>query len=460
MTEAELNKKIAAIDKKLSKLSLPRGEGSIAWKNKSSCYLEYKKPYKFPDGTSKRITAYGYDIDDVRENMHIKEAEELEKWKASNIPSGLNDQADSQLDNTLEESMKYWFYNFNHLNKRGRTFDREEQTLINQVLKYTLLSKTQMPAITDKILQEHFNELMKKYSYSTVKKTYELLDQFFGYYYSKNINANPMNTVVKPREIDVRKTSGRTIKEIRYFTPEEIERFIHEATARYSTGKRIYKFGDGLVFMMYTGLRFGEAVGLTWSDISKDWKYINISQAQSYELERDKDRQSTGRRIRIKDNPKTKAGIRKVYLIAQAKMYLQRLKDMQKPESDQEYIFATSKHAQAVSYYNLMRAFKLICKNCGITDVDESIGLHSLRHTFVSMLCRKHIDKMVVASIVGQSDTKMIEKVYYHVLQEEKDAALKALESDEVVEESVVNTGEEVISASQLAGLDVDKLVS
>lgn len=460
MTEAELNKKIAAIDKKLSKLSLPRGEGSIAWKNKSRCYLEYKKPYKFPDGTSKRITAYGYDIDDVRENMHIKEAEELEKWKASNIPSGLNNQADSQLDNTLEESMKYWFYNFNHLNKRGRTFDREEQTLINQVLKYTLLSKTQMPAITDKILQEHFNELMKKYSYSTVKKTYELLDQFFGYYYSKNINANPMNTVVKPREIDVRKTSGRTIKEIRYFTPEEIERFIHEATARYSTGKRIYKFGDGLVFMMYTGLRFGEAVGLTWSDISKDWKYINISQAQSYELERDKDRKSTGRRIRIKDNPKTKAGIRKVYLIAQAKMYLQRLKDMQKPESDQEYIFATSKHAQAVSYYNLMRAFKLICKNCGITDVDESIGLHSLRHTFVSMLCRKHIDKMVVASIVGQSDTKMIEKVYYHVLQEEKDAALKALESDEVVEESIVNAGEKVMSASQLAGLDVDKLVS
>lgn len=269
-----------------------------------------------------------------------------------------------------------------------------------------------------------------------------------------------MNTVVKPREIDVRKTSGRTIKEIRYFTPEEIERFIHEATARYSTGKRIYKFGDGLVFMMYTGLRFGEAVGLTWSDISKDWKYINISQAQSYELERDKDRKSTGRRIRIKDNPKTKAGIRKVYLIAQAKMYLQRLKDMQKPESDQEYIFATSKHAQAVSYYNLMRAFKLICKNCGITDVDESIGLHSLRHTFVSMLCRKHIDKMVVASIVGQSDTKMIEKVYYHVLQEEKDAALKALESDEVVEESIVNAGEKVMSASQLAGLDVDKLVS
>ena len=45
-------------------------------------------------------------------------------------------------------------------------------------------------------------------------------------------------------------------------------------------------------------------------------------------------------------------------------------------------------------------------------------------------------------------------------MQEEKDAALKALESDEITEESVVNAGEEVMSASQLAGLDVDKLAS
>lgn len=456
MTEAELKKKIDNIDKKLAKLSLPRGEGSITWKNKATCYLEYKKTYKFPDGTTKRLTAYGNDIDETRANMHIKEEEALEKWKSSNIPTGLDTTSDSFLNNTLEDSIKYWFYNFHYLNKRGRTFDREEQTLNNQILKYPELANIQMTAIDDLTIQNHLTTLTKTYSYSTVKKAYELLDQFFRYYFSKNVNGNPMNTVVKPKEIDVRKASNKEVKEIRYFSPEEIQRFIHEATSRYSTGKPKYKFGNGFVFIMYTGLRFGEAVGATWADISKDEKYLDVKTAASYELERDENMQSTGNRLKIKDLPKTRAGIRRVYLISQAKEYLHRLKELQKPTSDAEYLFATSQNAPAVSYYNMYRAFNLICKNCGIQDIDEKIGLHSLRHTFISMMCRKGVDKMVIASIVGQSDTKTIERVYYHVSQEEKDKAMRAVEVLE--DENNITSGGEIINATQLAGLDINNL--
>ena len=43
MTEKELEKKIESTDKKLAKMKLPRGEGKITWKNKATCYLEYKK---------------------------------------------------------------------------------------------------------------------------------------------------------------------------------------------------------------------------------------------------------------------------------------------------------------------------------------------------------------------------------------------------------------------------------
>lgn len=456
MTEAELKKKIENIDKKLAKLSLPHGEGSIKWKNKNSCYLMYRKNYKLPDGIIKHLITFGHDIDEVRQNMHDKEKEELEKWKASNVPTGLDAQSDNLLNNTLEDSIRYWFYNFHYLNKRGRTFDREEQTLKNQILKYPELANIQMTAIDDLTIQNHFNVLMKTYSYSTVKKTYELLDQFFHYYFSKNVNGNPMNTVVKPKEIDVRKTSNKEVKEIRYFSPEEIQRFIHEATLRYSTGKPKYKFGNGFVFIMYTGLRFGEAVGATWSDISKDEKYLDVKTAASYEMERDENMQSTGNRLKIKDLPKTRAGIRRVYLISQAKEYLHRLKELQKPTSDAEYLFATSQNAPAVSYYNMYRAFNLICKNCGIQDIDEKIGLHSLRHTFISMMCRKGVDKMVIASIVGQSDTKTIERVYYHVSQEEKDKAMRTVEVSENVNH--ITSGNEIINATQLAGLDINSL--
>lgn len=201
MTEKELEKKIESTDKKLAKMKLPRGEGKITWKNKATCYLEYKKTLALPDGTSKRISAYGYSIEDVIDAMRKKEVDTLQEWQIGQRPVfSLNRK---RLTNKviLADAIKHWFYKFNYLNKRGRTFDREESTLKNQILKQTSFANIQIRAITDEVIQNFLSELMKKYSYSTVKKTYELLDRFFRYYYSKDVNNNPMTTVVKPKEL-------------------------------------------------------------------------------------------------------------------------------------------------------------------------------------------------------------------------------------------------------------------
>ena len=100
--------------------------------------------------------------------------------------------------------------------------------------------------------------------------------------------------------MDVNKVSVHQTKDIRCFTPDEIERFVHEASVIWSTGKPRYKFGEGLIFIMYTGLRFGEAVALTWKDIDEKNGYLNVSVAESYELKRDANMQSTGQRIKKK----------------------------------------------------------------------------------------------------------------------------------------------------------------
>ena len=196
-----MEKKIESTDKKLAKMKLPRGEGKITWKNKATCYLEYKKTLALPDGTSKRISAYGYSIEDVIDAMRKKEVDTLQEWQIGQRPVfSLNRK---RLTNKviLADAIKHWFYKFNYLNKRGRTFDREESTLKNQILKQTSFANIQIRAITDEVIQNFLSELMKKYSYSTVKKTYELLDRFFRYYYSKDVNNNPMTTVVKPKEL-------------------------------------------------------------------------------------------------------------------------------------------------------------------------------------------------------------------------------------------------------------------
>ena len=69
------------------------------------------------------------------------------------------------------------------------------------------------------------------------------------------------------------------------------------------------------------------------------------------------------------------------------------------------------------------------------------------------MLCRKGVDKMVIAKLVGQSDTEMIERVYYHVMQEEMDAAIKKIDSKSQIEYT-----EDIIVHTMIAGIDVDKI--
>lgn len=454
MNERELQKKIDSIDKKLKRLQFPRGEGSISWKNKKTCYLEYKKPITYPDDTTERISVFSHELEPLMGLMKIKEEEKQELWKLNHMRPSESMFIDKS-EVMLGDSIKNWFYRFRYLNRRGRTFDREESTLNNQILKYTTFINIEMQAITDVIIQDHITTIMKNYSYSTVKKTYELLDQFFRYYYSKNMNGNPMNTVTKPKESDVKRISSFQSSDIRFFTPDEIETFTHEALLTWSNGNPKYKFGVGLLLIMYTGIRAGEARGCRWKHIDFEQKYLRVKEASSYEKIRDENLRPTGKLKQFIDAPKTKAGVRDVYLLKQALEYAKRLKEQQNPLSEEEYIFATNQNSAAVSYYNLRRTFNLICKNCGIQDVDESIGLHVLRHTFVSMLCRKGIDKLVIASIVGQADTKMIERVYYHIMQEEKDLAIKKLEQD--IEQTDNKTN--IFIPSQLGGLDIDKIV-
>lgn len=112
-----------------------------------------------------------------------------------------------------------------------------------------------------------------------------------------------MNTVTKPKEIDVRRVSSYQPKDIRYFSPTEIDTFTHEALLTWSNGKPKYKFGAGLVLIMYTGIRAGEALTLKWRLIDFDRKYLTVKEAASYEKIRDKNMRPTGKLKKYNDAP-------------------------------------------------------------------------------------------------------------------------------------------------------------
>ena len=70
--------------------------------------------------------------------------------------------------------------------------------------------------------------------------------------------------------------------------------------------------------------------------------------------------------------------------------------------------------------------YKNICKRAHIESYG---GMHVLRHTFTSMMARYNtsIKFPVIAKQLGQKDTRMIERIYYHVSQEEVQQAVAEL---------------------------------
>ena len=68
------------------------------------------------------------------------------------------------------------------------------------------------------------------------------------------------------------------------------------------------------------------------------------------------------------------------------------------------------------------RPMKMACEAAGL----EYISFHELRHTYASTLINNGCPLLIVASQLGHSDTRMVEKHYGHLANDAKQAALLA----------------------------------
>ena len=73
---------------------------------------------------------------------------------------------------------------------------------------------------------------------------------------------------------------------------------------------------------------------------------------------------------------------------------------------------------------NLDRMFRNICSAIGL----EKNGVHSLRHTFASMLFARGAEVQVVSKLLGHSSTTITSDIYIHLIDEQKEKAIKSLD--------------------------------
>ena len=384
--------------------SLPYGEGSMSYMDDGR--IIYKKTIN-----KKRISVYGHSVKEVLQKMRTKEKEITKEQKERERIA-----AHTEL---LYEGMYRWLKKYKSLELKKSSYNRIEDIIKNQIKKYPI-GYMEISAITQDDIQELMQTLIgKNYSYSVIKKTYELLNEFFKFNYANEPFKNIMLGTTKPTQKNV----NVKIKDIKFFDNEDIQKMVKVAGEKYNNGKPIYKLGWGIIGIMYTGMRVSEALALQWKDVNLKKGEIKVTKTAS--IVKDTDEYDNTTYQVIYTSPKTKAGNRTIPMSKNAINAFGNLKVIQNPNSDNEYVFATAT-GSPIGLRNIRRLLNNMQSRAN-TSVQNS-GLHVLRHTFCSLLVRNNIDKIVIADILGQEGTDMIEKVYQHVTQRERKEAIKSID--------------------------------
>lgn len=281
--------------------------------------------------------------------------------------------------------------------------------------------------ITD-VKPMHCKKVLKqmddKYAGSTIRQTYITMGTMF--------KAALMNDIITKHPMDGVQYSKpiRAVDDIKYFTVEEQRIFLE--TAKLSHNYNQY------AFMLETGIRIGELIGLTWDNI--DWKKRTLSITKTLEYRYKQKCWRAG-------PPKTQTSYRTIPLTERAYNILMELYDKRTTRKESALLNQTleytdrktGKHAKLImrdlvfinwrtgeptknsSYDTHM--YKL-CDTAGI----RRFSTHALRHTFATRAIEYGVQPKFLQKLLGHSSIKTTMDRYVHVSTESLNNAIQIFE--------------------------------
>jgi integrase len=318
----------------------------------------------------------------------------------------------------LRKSMQHWLEVFKFPSVERTTYVRCECSAKHQV--YPLIGNKLVSDITAVNIKSLLNHWMNEgYAYTTVKKAYVLLNEYFRYLTQQEIIVkNPMTSVPMIKKANFlaaqEKDDLPENETVTIFTPEEIEKFKAEAFRCWGTGKRIYQQASAYILMLNTGLRTGELLGLLNSDVDLENRVLHIRQGVKEIAKRDGVTSARGREVKV-GKPKSASSKRDVPLNQAAIAAIIDLRAELYFGEDAPLI--CDDNGNYTRPVNFRKRYYRILKAAGI----ERKGLHSLRHTFATTLVNgvkqpdgsiKSLTPRQVADLLGHS-TSQITELYY-----------------------------------------------
>lgn len=181
------------------------------------------------------------------------------------------------------------------------------------------------------------------------------------------------------------------------------------------------RLGNLFRLMLVTGLRPGEALGLSWDAVDLDAGLLHVRRAV---------RREHGRAVLV-DEVKTSGSWRTIGLPEPAVDVLRaqrravaemKLAARVWAKADADLVFPTSQ-GTPWDIANAREELTRICAEAGI----ERITPHELRHSCASILNDRGVPLELIADLLGHVDTTMLARTYRHRLRPSADAAVKVM---------------------------------
>lgn len=372
-----------------------RKDGEGSWGIKIVKGITYKR-FRSPEGKD----FYGKTEKEVKQKYTAWK----EQYADKNIKKELktvNDVADEWL-----ASMK------KHI--KSTTYDGYEY-FVEGVLKRKNgydLGNMQIQQVSEVQVQKYIDYLADNIAKSSIKKDKALLHQVFKYAKKNDIiSDNPVEEVKIPIDDNI----AIKTKEHVFISTEDRLRLEAEESRMWSNKKRVYGNNAKMViFLLHTGLRFGELTALKWKNVNLEEKDIFVVENSPVIKNRDKDAVT---KYKIdQTSTKRKSSERHVPLSNKAIEILEYFRSKYPHEND-DYVFV-SENGSPANRRNVARCLSGMLKaaNCEIQDASP----HDLRHSFGSELIRNGIDIKVVSELMGHKDVQTTYNIYIHIMKEQK----------------------------------------
>lgn len=282
-------------------------------------------------------------------------------------------------ESTLDDfANKYFEIYINRV--REQTYYRSFLYYTNQIKPYFGIRK--INSIKPMELEKWQNNFKtKQYKTATIQKYRSILFSIFNEAVKNEIiKVNPLSLVSSPKKERIF-ISVEEQEDEHPFSKDEIKYMIDNSVG----------YLRNFILLMYsTGMRPGEIIALTWSDIDFDNKQIMVNKT------------ITNGKVGL---PKTASSVRKIDMLPSAEFSL---KEQLLETNKYQHVFVSSLNKQFYSHNIIAIRFKDLLKNLNI----PRRTLYNLRHSFASQLISNGEDIVWVSKTLGHLDISITLKHY------------------------------------------------